>query len=242
MVTHSPSWIDPVPLGTRVPCKRIREGGQSSRTLDADWARRFAACLQLDSLADPGERGCEGDSVRVDQVQFKFRQGSQTVDVDVNLGRGDLGLSDSRQILVPRILGVRTPGLRALLAEALPGDSLLAGAMVCDGSQSTPTNRTSDDGPAYGAAVYVEKLPEAVRRVPPAYPDQAVQGRVSGQVMVQALVGKDGRVHRMLIRDSIPLLDGPAAAAVEQWEFKPARNNGEPVAVWVAIPVRFSLH
>jgi hypothetical protein len=29
---------------------------------------------------------------------------------------------------------------------------------------------------------------------------------------------------------------------VRQWIFKPALSNGEPVAVWVGVPVRFSLH
>jgi outer membrane biosynthesis protein TonB len=28
---------------------------------------------------------------------------------------------------------------------------------------------------------------------------------------------------------------------VRKWTFKPARASGAPVAVWVAVPVRFSL-
>jgi protein TonB len=44
------------------------------------------------------------------------------------------------------------------------------------------------------------------------------------------------------VRRSVPLLDGAALDAVSRWRFTPALNNGRPVRVWVAIPVRFSLH
>jgi protein TonB len=63
-------------------------------------------------------------------------------------------------------------------------------------------------------------------------------------VVVHALVGKDGRVvdARVDARRSIPLLNESALAAARRWVFKPALANGHPVAVWVAIPMRFSLH
>ncbi len=238
LVTHSTSWFDPVSFETQAPCRRMTPGSESARWLDAGWAQRFAACLRLDSLAGAGEGGCEGDAARLDRVRLEFRQGSQKVTVAANLGRGDLYLT-AGETLVSRVLGARTPGLRALLAEALPDDSLLAGAVVCDGSH--PSSPDCADEPAFGSYVYVEELPEAVRKVPPAYPAEAREDGVSGQVVVQALVGRDGRVHRMVIVDSIPLLDGAAAAAVEQWKFRPARSYGEPVVVWVAIPVKFTL-
>jgi TonB family protein len=39
----------------------------------------------------------------------------------------------------------------------------------------------------------------------------------------------------------LPMLDASAVTAVKQWIFKPALSNNKPVAVWVAVPVRFSL-
>jgi len=59
--------------------------------------------------------------------------------------------------------------------------------------------------------------------------------------MVQALVGKDGKVKDTRVVKSIPMLDSSAEAAVKQWVFKPALSNNKPVAVWVAVPVKFSL-
>lgn len=101
---------------------------------------------------------------------------------------------------------------------------------------------SDDDMPKFGDYVYVEELPEAVTRVAPQYPDIAREAGVDGTVLVQALVGKDGKVHDVRVQKSIPMLDASAIAAVKQWVFKPALSNNKPVAVWVAVPVKFSLH
>jgi len=103
---------------------------------------------------------------------------------------------------------------------------------------------SDEDLPQFGQYVYVEELPEAITKVSPTYPDLAREAGVDGVVLVQALVGKDGHVKDARIQPgkSIPMLDGAALAAVKQWVFKPALSNNKPVAVWVAVPVRFSLH
>jgi protein TonB len=101
---------------------------------------------------------------------------------------------------------------------------------------------SEDDLPKFGDYVYVEELPEPITRVNPIYPDLAREAGVDGQVNVQALVGKDGRVKDVRVVKSIPMLDEAAKAAVRQWVFKPALSNNKPVAVWVGVPVKFSLH
>jgi protein TonB len=90
--------------------------------------------------------------------------------------------------------------------------------------------------------VFVEELPEAIVKVSPSYPDLAREAGVDGTVMVQAHVCACGEVAETRIQRSIPMLDSAATTAVRQWIFKPALSNGEPVAVWVGVPVRFSLH
>jgi TonB family protein len=94
--------------------------------------------------------------------------------------------------------------------------------------------------PGFGEYVYVEELPEAVTKVSPIYPTDMKPG-VEGTVMVQALVLEDGSVGDVRVVHSIPMLDEAAVASVRQWRFKPALSKGVPVAVWVAIPVKFSL-
>lgn len=96
--------------------------------------------------------------------------------------------------------------------------------------------------PHFGDYNYVEELPEAIVRVPPVYPDLAREAGVDGTVMVQARVCACGEVDSMSVVKSIPMLDEAAKTAVRQWIFKPALVAGEPVSVWVGVPIKFSLH
>jgi protein TonB len=111
-----------------------------------------------------------------------------------------------------------------------------------DGDNIVVAPPSEEELPRFGEYVYVEELPEAITKVAPLYPDIAREAGVDGQVMVQALVGKDGKVHDVRVVKSIPMLDQSAITAVRQWVFKPALSNNKPVAVWVAVPVKFSLH
>ena len=101
---------------------------------------------------------------------------------------------------------------------------------------------TEDELPKYGEYVYAEELPEAITKSQPKYPEIARDANVDGTVLVQALVGKDGRVKDTRVVKSIPMLDAAAVEAVRAWVFKPALSNNKPVAVWVAVPVKFTLH
>jgi protein TonB len=109
------------------------------------------------------------------------------------------------------------------------------------GDQIIVAPPSEEELPQFGQYVYVEELPEAITKAAPLYPDIAREAGVDGQVVVQALVGKDGRVKDTRVVKSIPMLDQAAVDAVKQWVFKPALSNNKPVAVWVAVPVRFSL-
>ena len=86
---------------------------------------------------------------------------------------------------------------------------------------------------------FVEELPEAIEKVPPEYPDRIRRKGISGTVLVKALIGADGLVKETRLDRSIPDLDAYAVAAVKRWRFRPAQTKGGPVAVWVAVPVRF---
>jgi protein TonB len=111
-----------------------------------------------------------------------------------------------------------------------------------DGDQIVVAPPGEDEMPRLGDYVYVEELPEVITQVKPVYPDLAREAGVDGTVLLQALVDKDGRVRDVKVEKSIPMLDASAVAAVKKWIFKPALSNNKPVAVWVAVPVRFSLH
>ena len=134
-------------------------------------------------------------------------------------------------------------------ADGTPaGDSVPPGARVVirDGSSGGPPPKSAappDSGlPGPGDYVYVEELPTAITKAVPVYPEEARRAGVSGTVMVKALVARDGRVVDAKVASSIPELDDAAIQSVRQWEFKPAMNKGQPIAVWVMIPIKFTLH
>ena len=77
------------------------------------------------------------------------------------------------------------------------------------------------------------------------YPDEARKRGEQGIVYVRALVGKDGRVRDASVdpqKPASPLLAGAAVEAVKGWTFEPAMAKGEPVEIWIVVPVNFKLH
>ena len=83
--------------------------------------------------------------------------------------------------------------------------------------------------------------PQKVRHVPPAYPQIAQAAGVQGTVILEAVIGEDGRVRNLRVLRSIPLLDRAAIDAVRQWQFTPTLLNAEPVAVVMTVTVTFTL-
>jgi protein TonB len=68
-----------------------------------------------------------------------------------------------------------------------------------------------------------------LRKTPPVYPPMALRLGLSGVVWVEATVAKDGRVRSVRAIAGPPLLRDSAAKAVQQWRYKPALLNGNPV-------------
>lgn len=76
----------------------------------------------------------------------------------------------------------------------------------------------------------------------PIYPQDAKDARVSGTVVLQALIGRDGKVHDLhVVQAPWPSLAASALVAVSQWEYKPYLLNGEPVEVETTVNVIYSL-
>jgi protein TonB len=130
-------------------------------------------------------------------------------------------------------LGDAGDSLWAALGELMPDDPLLR--------SERPRLAPQQARPLQGDTVFVEELPKPIRRVPPVFPPVAIQMDLSGVVLVQALIGKDGEVKDAYVVSGHPVLRDDALEAVWQWKFKPAMAKGEPVPVWVSIPVRFTM-
>ena len=85
-------------------------------------------------------------------------------------------------------------------------------------------------------------LPVLVKKVEPAYPDVARRARIEGKVTLQAVVQTNGDVGEVSVLASTnPMFNESAIAAVRQWKYKPALQNGRPVAVYYTVVVKFTL-
>jgi TonB family protein len=62
-----------------------------------------------------------------------------------------------------------------------------------------------------------------------------------GTVVLECVIGTDGRVTDVRVLRGVPLLDAAAVAAVQQWVYEPTRLNGQPVSVFMTVTVRFGL-
>jgi periplasmic protein TonB len=82
--------------------------------------------------------------------------------------------------------------------------------------------------------------PVPVRTVAPEYPSELRREGVSGLVMVKCSIDEKGDVTETLVeKSSNAAFEKPAVAAVKKWKFKPAKQDGNPVAIKVSIPIKF---
>jgi protein TonB len=94
----------------------------------------------------------------------------------------------------------------------------------------------------YGDVTNPERIDDSYVR--PEYPEKARRARVEGQVILQAVVHRDGSVGEIEVLQIQPpgLGFGTAAIdAVSAWRYRPARQNGKPVDVYFTIIVDFEL-
>ena len=61
------------------------------------------------------------------------------------------------------------------------------------------------------------------------------------QVILRAVIGKDGSIQNLSLVSGHPMLAPAAIDAVKQWKYKPYLLNGEPVEVDTEVQVNFTL-
>lgn len=77
----------------------------------------------------------------------------------------------------------------------------------------------------------------------PAYPPRSIELGEQGTVVLQALIGADGRVKTVAVKTSSGFLrlDRAALDAVRRWKFQPSRRGDTPVEGVAIIPMPFAL-
>jgi len=81
-----------------------------------------------------------------------------------------------------------------------------------------------------------------VHRVEPSYPPLAQQAHIQGDVVLTAIIGKEGDVQHLQLVSGHPLLAPAAIEAVKQWRYKPFLLNGQPLEVETTVTVNFRVH
>lgn len=81
----------------------------------------------------------------------------------------------------------------------------------------------------------------ATKRVEPAYPPLALAAQVSGSVVVEITLDKEGNVTAARALSGHPLLKDSAVESAKAWKFAPTTLSGVPVKVVGTITFNFSL-
>jgi len=83
--------------------------------------------------------------------------------------------------------------------------------------------------------------PRVTKQIQPKYPEGAQAFAVSGPLVVEAVITRDGRIisPRIVQRLPAPTLSFVALEALKKWQVEPARANGEPVDVLFQLTVNY---
>jgi TonB family protein len=109
-----------------------------------------------------------------------------------------------------------------------------------------PTTNEVDDGEREDDLItFAEQMPnidlyDIQKRV--VYPEFARRQNAQGTVYVGILVGKNGKPLRSkIVSSENSLLNSAAEKACMEATYTPGIQNGQPIDVWVTVPVKFSL-
>jgi len=101
-----------------------------------------------------------------------------------------------------------------------------------------------DDAENRHHAQQTEELsgPVPLQKVDPRYPPTLITERVSGEVILYAVIRRDGSVDSVqLVRGIDQQLDANAIKALRQWKFRPGAKRGTPVELEAIVHIPFRL-
>jgi protein TonB len=82
--------------------------------------------------------------------------------------------------------------------------------------------------------------PVAFEKADPKYPPELIKAHVQGEVVLYAIIRKDGTVDSIqVVRGLDPELDRNAIEALAQWRFRPGTRGGAPVDLEAVVHVPF---
>jgi protein TonB len=102
-------------------------------------------------------------------------------------------------------------------------------------------------GPGVGPGIFHVgdgvSAPRAIYTPEPEFSEEARKAKYQGVVVLNIIVGTDGRVHSPRVVRSLGMgLDEKALEGVKTWKFDPSKKDGRAVAVEMNIEVAFNLY
>jgi TonB family protein len=144
------------------------------------------------------------------------------------------------------------PIVLSKIDPSLPPEKILSGKEVftlrvdmpnltsASGSWILNFAQLDDNLPVYQRPKGKLSGPIPLRKVDPKYPQSAIKQRIDGEVILYAIIRKDGHVDSIqLVRGVDPLLDQNAMEALSRWEFRPATREGQPVDLEAVVHIPF---
>lgn len=127
----------------------------------------------------------------------------------------------------------------ALLAAA----PALASPARAQNPSGSPSGEIPGEMPSHPARVTINgntMAARAVAIVPPVYPKELQAARVSGTVILRAVIAKDGSVKDLTPLSGPQQLWAVATDAVKHWRYQPTVVEGVPVEVSTTISINFT--
>jgi TonB family protein len=141
----------------------------------------------------------------------------------------------------------------AKLNPALPPETILSGKRIYTMHVNMPDVTSAsgswilnfseldsgDDSSLHSKAPLSGPLP--IFKVDPKYPPELIREHVQGEVVLYAIIRKNGSVDSIRVMRSLdPKLDRDAAAALAQWKFRPGMRAGVPVDIEAVVHIPFN--
>src|SRR5579864_1316915 len=192
------------------------------------------------------------DAVGIDTKGLLHRLVATTEEVDYSEMLDWFGLrfmtDDPAKAWTLEVRPDRTPAQQEHLAVFLAHSN----AHASPDAVAAPVGSPAGPGPSlvppgrFGEGAYTLgrglPAPRVIKNVQPAYPESGRASRTQGDVILEAIIGKDGRVRdERVLRSLGSDFDQAAIAALKQWTLAPTLLNGEPIELLMSVVFTFTL-
>ena len=147
----------------------------------------------------------------------------------------------------------RGPANVASIDPSLPPEKILSGKEVYTLHVNLPNLTSASGSWVLNFAELDEEIgppfrhkeqvagPVPIEKADPKYPQELIKGHVRGEVVLYAIIRKDGSVDSIqVVRGLDPQLDRNAIDALAQWKFRPGTRAGVPVDLEAVVHIPFT--